>query len=145
MKSSQAHAARMCTHNILLNADEHLERVCLSGLVSFCHYKIVNCLRQGSRCVRFGQVNILRHVCKVQSAHSKARGNDGERYSAELAVTLIDVSLQSSHLQQRLWSTDLNFNDVKHLKRSNTQRNLPDTYINDVSAFTLLYKTSHIR
>lgn len=66
-------------------------------------------------------------------------------YSAELAVTLIDVSLQSSHLQQRLWSTDLNFKDVKHLKRSNTQRNLPDTYINDVSAFTLQHKTSHIR
>lgn len=32
-----------------------------------------------------------------------------EHYRAELTVTLIDVSLQSSHLQQRLWSTDLNF------------------------------------
>lgn len=63
----------------------------------------------------------------------------------QVTVTLIDVSLQSSQFQQRLRSTDSNFKNAKPPKRTNTQGIVPDTYINDVSAFTLLYKTSHIR
>lgn len=50
IKNNPTHAAQMCsTQYIAVKADEHLDWVCLSHLVNFCHDKNGNCLCEWSR------------------------------------------------------------------------------------------------